>query len=57
MIIGIYDYTGKKLNAAIRIINNQSTINLSSEPNGIYLIRIVDRRGALAGLKKVVKTN
>ncbi len=57
MIVEIYDFTGRKLNSPVAINNSQSTINLSNEPNGIYLIRILDKDGNLVGQKKIVKTN
>ncbi|HTA28077.1 MAG TPA: T9SS type A sorting domain-containing protein, partial [Bacteroidia bacterium] len=56
MTIEMYDYTGRKVSG---ITANDITIelNISDQPNGIYLIRILDSSGNLVSRKKVVKTN
>ncbi len=56
MAVEIYDYTGRKVSG---IIASDITIelNISDQPNGIYLIRILDSSGNLVSRKKVVKTN
>jgi hypothetical protein len=57
MSIEMYDYTGRKLSSQLTIHDSQLVINISDQPNGIYLIRIVDKEGNLVSQKKVVKTN
>jgi hypothetical protein len=56
MMIEVYDYTGRKIStASASEISMQ--LNISTQPNGIYLIRIIDKSGTLVDQKKVVKTN
>ncbi len=55
--VEMYDYTGRKISSQVTIDNYQLSINISSQPNGIYLIRIVDKDGNLVSTKKLVKTN
>ena len=55
--VEMYDYTGRKINSQFAANNSQLAIDLSSNPNGIYLIHIVDKDGNLVSQKKVVKTN
>jgi hypothetical protein len=56
MIIEMYDYTGRKLNTQYTIDpENSGTINIYDQPNGVYLIRILDKDGTLVNQKKVVK--
>lgn len=57
MLVEIYDYTGRKISSRLTMDNFQLTINISNQPNGVYLIRILNTDGTLAGRKKVVKTN
>ncbi len=55
MFIEMYDYTGRKITTvSASDINMQ--LNISDQPNGIYLIRILDKNGTLVSEKKVVKT-
>ncbi len=56
MRIELYDYTGRKIGSQSIIRNSQSIINISDQPNGIYLIRITDKDGVFLAQKKVVKT-
>ncbi len=56
-IVEIYDYTGRKISSLLTNDNSLLTINISNQPNGVYLIRILDKEGNLMGTKKVVKTN
>ena len=56
MIIEVYDYSGRKISvSAARDITMQ--LNISDQPNGIYLIQIQDKSGDLISMKKIVKTN
>ncbi len=57
MTIEMYDYTGRKILSQLTIDNSQLTINISDQPNGIYLIRILEKDGNLVSQKKVIKTN
>ena len=57
MIVEMYDYTGRIISTQTSTLNTLLSINLSNQPNGIYLIRILDKDGNLVGQKKVVKTN
>ena len=56
MTVEMYDYTGRKV-STISASEISLQLNISSEPNGIYLIRILDKDGNLVSQKKVVKTN
>jgi len=56
MLIEIYDYTGRKI-STIMASDITMQFNLSSQANGIYLIRILSQDGAVVSQKKVVKTN
>ncbi len=54
-IIEMYDYTGRKISTiSVSCINMQ--LNISDQPNGVYLIRILDKNGIPVSEKKVVKT-
>ena len=55
--VEIYNVLGEKVYSQSNIQNSASNINLTSQPNGIYLIRTLDKDGNLVGQKKVVKTN
>jgi hypothetical protein len=55
-IMEMYDYTGRKI-STVSASDMTLQLNLSTQPNGIYLIRILDKDGNLVGMKKVVKTN
>ncbi|HTA28595.1 MAG TPA: choice-of-anchor tandem repeat GloVer-containing protein [Bacteroidia bacterium] len=57
MTVEMYDYTGRKISTQLSTFNSQLLIDISSEPNGIYLIRVLDKDGNIVGQKKVVKTN
>ncbi len=56
MIVEMYDYTGRKV-SVITAGDITMQINISDQPNGIYLLRILDNSGNLVSRKKVVKTN
>jgi large repetitive protein len=55
MIIEVYNYTGRKL-STITATENPMLINIADQPNGVYLIRILDKNGNTVAQKKVVKT-
>jgi len=55
MIIQMFDYTGRRLET-YTATNATMQINISTQPNGIYLVRILDENGNLVSQKKVVKT-
>ena len=55
MVVDIYDITGRKvLTASTNGVTMQ--FNISDQPNGIYLVRIMDKDGTMVAQKKVVKT-
>ncbi len=55
MLIEMFDYTGKKVSiTSASDINMQ--LNISNQPNGIYLIRILDKDGNLVSMRKIIKT-
>ncbi len=54
MIVEVYDYIGRKV-SAISATNETMQVNISTEPNGIYLIRITDKNGVPLDQKKIVK--
>jgi glutamine cyclotransferase len=62
MIVEVYDYTGRRIttiNASdVTLSAGQAgmQVNISDQPNGIYLIRITDKDGTFLAQKKVVKT-
>ncbi|HXB12613.1 MAG TPA: T9SS type A sorting domain-containing protein [Bacteroidia bacterium] len=43
--IEVYNMMGEKLQEQLTVDNAQLTINLSGEPNGIYLYRLIDNSG------------
>jgi hypothetical protein len=55
MIVELYDYTGRKIST---ITASELTIqlNISNQPNGVYLVRIISADGTMVTQKKVVKT-
>ncbi|HTA28564.1 MAG TPA: T9SS type A sorting domain-containing protein, partial [Bacteroidia bacterium] len=55
--VEIYNMLGQKVYSQSNIQNPTFNINISDKPNGIYLIRILDKDGNLVSQKKVVKTN
>ncbi len=55
MTVEMYDYTGRKI-SSISASDTTMQLNISTEPTGIYLIRILGRDGNLVSQKKVVKT-
>ncbi len=55
--VEIYNMLGQKVCTQLLITNYSLLINISDQPNGIYLIRILDNNGNLVSQKKVVKTN
>jgi hypothetical protein len=55
--VEIYNMLGQNVYSQINIPNATFNINISDQPNGIYLIRMLDKDGNLVNQKKVVKTN
>ncbi len=54
MIIEMYDYTGRKI-TSFTASDNIMHFNISDQPNGIYLIRVLSDNGNLISERKVVK--
>jgi hypothetical protein len=55
MIVEVYDYTGRRI-TTLNASDVTMQVNISDQPNGIYLIRITDKEGTFLTRKKVVKT-
>ena len=55
--VEIYSVLGQRVYAQADMHEPESVIDISNQPNGIYLIRILDKDGNLVSRKKVVKTN
>ncbi len=55
--VEVYNVLGQNVYSQSAIHEQQSSFNLSNQPNGIYLIRILNKDGNLVGMKKVVKAN
>ncbi len=53
--VEIYNMLGQKVYSQFAIRSSQFAINISDQPNGIYLIRIADKDGNLVSREKVVK--
>ncbi len=53
--IEVYNNMGQKVSSSMAD-NNEIQVDISNRPNGIYLIRIVDKGGNLIGEKKIVTT-
>ncbi len=56
MLLEIYDYMGRKINT-IKASDEAIEINISNQPNAVYLIRILDKYGNLVSEKKAIKTH
>jgi len=54
-ILQLYDYAGNLINT-VTVDKPEMRLNISAQPNGIYLVRIVDKDGTLVSQKKIVKT-
>jgi sugar lactone lactonase YvrE len=54
-IIELYNYAGQLIGKNISE-NNIAKFDISNYPNGIYLIRVLNKDGSIATMKKVVKT-
>jgi Secretion system C-terminal sorting domain len=54
--VEIYNILGEKVYSQFIANRSSSIVNLN-QPNGVYLIRILDKDGNLVSQKKVVKTN
>jgi len=55
-LVEMFDYTGRNI-STISASDITMQLNVSDQPNGIYLIRILDKDRNLVSQKKVVKTN
>jgi hypothetical protein len=55
--VEIYNMLGQKVYSQSTMHQPQFSINIADQPNGVYLIRILDKDGNLVSRKKVVKTN
>ncbi len=55
--VEVYNTLGQNVYSQFPIPNSKFLIDLSSQPNGVYLIRILGKDGILVDAKKVVKTN
>ncbi len=53
--VQIYDFAGRLLKSNITDNNSSIMMNLSDQPNGIYLIRVIGQDGAIISQKKLVK--
>ena len=49
----IVEFSGKSL--VNQEVNNNNTISISNLNNGLYVLKLFDKKGALVGLKKVMK--
>ncbi len=56
-VVEIYNMLGQKIYSKFNIQNPTFDVTIYGQPNGIYLIRILDKDGNLVLQKKVVKTN
>jgi large repetitive protein len=54
-IIEMYDYTGRMV-SSITVTETSIQSDITDQPDGIYLIRILSNNGTLVNQKKVVKT-
>jgi|GEM_PF-3153397 len=56
MLLEIYDYTGKKVNA-LSANDNTTQVDISTQANGVYLLRILSKEGKVVSEQKLIKTN
>ncbi len=55
LIIEIYDVLGEKVfTESLRFAQGDNSIDLTNQPNGIYLYRVIGENGTLVGEGKVV---
>ncbi len=54
-IIQLYNYEAKMIKSVV-VDKSEMHLNISDQPNGLYLIRILNNDGALVTQKKLVKT-
>jgi hypothetical protein len=52
--VEIYNVLGEKVYSQYSIPNTQYSINLSSQPNGVYIYKVIANDGSLVGCGKVV---
>jgi len=53
-VMEVYNMLGKKVYSQLTINNSQLTIDLFSQPNGVYLYRVVDADNSLIGQGKLI---
>ena len=53
--IAVYNMLGEKVYSKLTMDNSQLTINLSEQPSGIYLYRIISESGIPIGQGKLIK--
>jgi hypothetical protein len=54
--VELYNYMGEKINSNT-VENTTAQFNISPEPNGIYLVRIISKDGKLIDERKLIKSN
>jgi len=52
--VEVYNVLGEKIYSQFNIHNSQLTVNLSSQPKGLYLYRVIKSDGSLIGEGKIV---
>jgi len=55
-VIEMYDYLGQLLSRAVADNRATMQLNISTQANGVYLLRIENSDGSLLAVKKIVKT-
>ncbi len=53
--VEVYNVLGEKIYSQSSTLNSQFSINISNQPNGVYLYRITTQEGSLIGEGKIVK--
>jgi hypothetical protein len=56
MLIELYNGIGQKVSSSVAGDEDTMQFNISTQPNGIYLVRIMSQDGTFIVEKKVVKT-
>jgi hypothetical protein len=56
MLIEIYNGLGQKITSSLAGDEDTEQFNISQQPNGIYLVRIMSKDGTFIIERKVVKT-
>jgi len=50
----VYDLTGRLITRRDQLADRLVTINLTGQPRGLYLIKVVDNRGRTRTLKAII---